>query len=83
MTNLLKLYFYSHICFIKFLKNNIETHRLSIIGRTGAFGVKKALDSRFPILVTRCEKRSKKFLRFRDFSKEVSSQMIEQATDGH
>jgi hypothetical protein len=38
---------------------------------------KKVLDSRFPILVTRCEKRSKTFFDFAVFGMQVASLLID------
>jgi len=48
-----------------------------IIRRTCAFDVKKTLDSRFPILVTRCERRSKKFFGLAGFGVQVDVRLIE------
>ena len=41
------------------------------------FGLKKALDSRFPILVTRCDKRSKKIFKLAVFGVQVDAFLID------
>jgi hypothetical protein len=62
--------------FIAF-RNNTS---LSLIGRTCAVEVKKVLDSRFLILVTRCEKRSKKIYEFSDLNRYLPALLIEVLT---
>jgi hypothetical protein len=56
---------------------------LSLIGRTFAFEAKKVIDFRFLILVTRCEKRSKKILRLAVFGVQVAAHLIEDLPRGH
>jgi len=50
---------------------------IPIIGQTCAIDVKKVLDSQLPILVTQCEKRSKKFLKSAVFGVQVGAHLIE------
>jgi hypothetical protein len=50
------------------------------IKRTCAVDAKKVIDSRFPILVTRCEKRSKKNLKLAGFGVRVDAFLIEDLT---
>jgi hypothetical protein len=50
---------------------------LLLIGQTCTFDAKKVLDSRLPILVTRCEKRSKKIFKLAVFGVEVAALLIE------
>jgi hypothetical protein len=47
------------------------------IKRTCAFDAKKVLDFRFSILVTRCERRSKKFLKLAVLGVQVTALLIE------
>jgi hypothetical protein len=42
-----------------------------------AFESKKVVDSRYPILLTRCEKRSKKNFQFPDFTFQLPADLIE------
>ena len=49
--------------------SNFKLYCLSTIGRICAFELRIVLDSRFLIPVTRCQKRSKKFLEKSEFSK--------------
>ena len=57
-----------------------QTDPSPIVGRTCADDVKKVLDARYWILVTRCEKRSKNFFDSAIFGVEVAVFLIEKLT---
>jgi hypothetical protein len=54
-----------------------QERRPPLVGRTCAFEAKKVLDSRFPILVTRYEKRGKKIFNLAVFGVQAPSLLIE------
>ncbi len=62
---------------IYFLQGGSKRTRPSIIRANLRKWLKKVLDSRFPILVTRCEKRSKNFLKLAVFGVQVAAFLIE------
>jgi len=65
------------ISYFKFQISNFKLYCLSTIGRTCAFESKIVVDSRFLIFVTRCEKRSKNFLQFYDFTFQLPADLID------